>query len=596
MPINSFREDEKLNEAVNIKTVIRLFSYLKPYGIPVMQTLLLMGVAVSVELFNPYFLKLGIDSFIKNEDIKGLMLLGLLMIAVNTGAMLCAKKRIKIMSVVSNNILLTIRQQLYSHIQKLSFAFFDSRPVGKILARIIGDVNSLNDLFTNSVTSLIPDLIKIIAVSVIMLSMNYRLAVISFVTLPFLMVSMFVVQTVSRKRWQIYRKKTSNMNAFTHEDFSGIRVVQSFAAEKSTSNTFLKLLLDQRDAFMRAVRMNDLFWPLVEFSWGVGTVVVFWYGMRLLETGTITIGLLIAFTGYVSMFWQPIMNISNFYNALITNISGAERIFEIMDIEPDIKDAVKAEELPRIKGHVAFKNVTFSYDGKQQVLKNVSFNVKPGETIAFVGATGAGKTSVINLISRFYEAQQGEVLIDGYNVKNVSIESLRSQMGIMMQDTFLFSGSIRDNIRYGRLDAADDEVEEAAKAVHAHEFIMKLPRGYDTDVNERGSRLSVGQRQLIAFARALLANPRILILDEATASIDTHTERLVQSGIQRLLKGRTSFVIAHRLSTIQNADRIMVIDSGRIKETGTHDELLKSKGIYYQLFMAQFKFLEEDAG
>jgi ATP-binding cassette subfamily B protein len=318
----------------------------------------------------------------------------------------------------------------------------------------------------------------------------------------------------------------------------------------------------------------------------------------MIGTGTITPGLLVAFSSYVSMFWQPIMNISNFYNQLVTNMAGAERIFEILDIEPDIKDRPDAKPLPEIKGDVSFRNVTFGYDEGQTVLNNVSFDVSAGQTIALVGSTGAGKTTVANLISRFYEITSGEVLIDGYNVNNVTLESLRSQIGVMPQDTFLFSGTIMENIRYGKLDATDEEVVEAAKAVSAHEFIMKFEKGYYTDVNERGTRLSAGQRQLIAFARALLANPRILILDEATASIDTHTERLVQQGIRRLLEGRTSFVIAHRLSTIRNADRIMVVEEGGIVESGTHEELIRLKGQYYNLYTSQFRFLndEEEAG
>jgi ATP-binding cassette subfamily B multidrug efflux pump len=593
MPINNFRQDEELKESLNLNIVKRLLLYLTPYGWPVTKTLLLMGFVIAVELFNPYFLKIGIDKFIKNGDWKNLMLLGAVMVALNGIAMICSRLRVLTMGKVTNKILLTIRHQLYSHIQKLSFSFFDNRPTGKILARIIGDVNSLNDLFTNSVTSLVPEIIKITAVVIIMMLMNYQLGMVALITLPVMLIAMFFISVSSRRKWQINRKKSSNLNAFTHEDFSGIRVVQSFAAEKETSSTFLKLLEDWRLSFAKAIRMNDLFWPTVEMSWGVGTILVFWFGASLIEKDAITPGLLIAFTSYISMFWQPIMNISNFYNQLVTNMSGAERIFEILDIEPDIKDRPNSFEMPVIKGNVSFKNVTFGYDEDQEVLRNVSFDVKAGQTIALVGSTGAGKTTVVNLISRFYEVANGEVLIDGINVNNVKLDSLRAQIGLMPQDTFLFATTIKENIRYGKLDASDEEVIAAAKAVSAHEFIMKFEKGYDTDVNERGTRLSAGQRQLIAFARTLLANPRILILDEATSSIDTHTEKLVQHGINKLLSERTSFVIAHRLSTIRNADRIMVVEDGGIVETGTHEELIKLKGKYYNFYTAQFKFLDE---
>lgn len=331
----------------------------------------------------------------------------------------------------------------------------------------------------------------------------------------------------------------------------------------------------------------------VSSTGGGGMVLIYWYGIRLVSTNTITIGLLVAFVSYISMFWQPIMNISNFYNTLVTNLAGAERIFEIMDIKPDIEDDEAAKTMPQIEGVVSFKNVTFGYDEERSVLNDINFDVTPGQTIALIGPTGAGKTSIVNLICRFYDTNEGEVTIDGCNVKDVTLESLRSQLGVMSQDTFLFSASIKENIGYGKLDATEEEIMQAAKAVHAHDFIMKFENGYDTCINERGSRLSAGQRQLIAFARALLANPRILILDEATASIDTNTERLVQKGIEKLLKGRTSFIIAHRLSTIRKADRIFVIDDGIIKEDGTHEQLMEAKGLYYDLYMSQFKFIED---
>ncbi len=593
MPISNFKDDEEMKQEIRAGTIARLFSYLKPFKPEAARALLLMGAVIAVDLLNPYFLKVGIDDFIRQGNWKGLLLVGAGVLALNAGAMLCTRRRIMIMASLTNRILVTIRQELYSHIQKLSFSFFDERPVGKVLARIIGDVNSLSDLFANSITSLIPEIFKMLAVVAIMLALNVRLALAALATLPFLMGIMVFVSRRSHKGWQVYRKKNSNVNAFTHEAFSGMRVIQGFAAEPSMSKTFWKLCGEWRDSFLRAVRYADFFWPSVEMSWGVGTIVVFAAGIRMLQSGSITIGLLVAFTSYVSMFWNPIMNISNFYNQLMTNITSAERIFEILDIRPDIADLEASTELPPAEGAVSFRNVTFGYSRDVPVLSNVSFEVHPGETIALVGPTGVGKTTIVNLISRFYEAQEGEVLIDGRDVKSVTVESLRRQLGIMMQDTFLFSGTIRDNIRYGRLDATDAEIEEAAKAVHAHDFIMRLEKGYDTGVHERGARLSGGQRQLIAFARVMLSDPRILILDEATASIDTHTEKLVQEGIRRLLAGRTSFVIAHRLSTIQSADRILVIRDGTIREEGSHEELMERGGFYRDLFNAQFRFLEE---
>lgn len=597
MARNTVKQDEDLKKISNGEIGRRLFRYLKDYKLKITIVVLLLVLVMAVSLINPYLMKVAIDNHIKNKNINGLLLIGGVMIVANFLAMIASKLRITVMASVTNNILLSIRHDLYQHIQKLSFSFFDNRPVGKILARVIGDVNSLNELLTNSVTSFIPEILTLICVTIMMFSMNYKLALAAVTMLPLLLLGLFSIETFSRRRWQDFRKKRSTFNAFTHEDFSGIRVVQAFANESRTSKTFFGLVKDMMGSFIHAVKLNDLFWPMVETSWGLGSVVVFWYSAKLLGSGTdgITVGTIIAFTWYIGMFWRPIMNISNFYNTLIMNFAAAERIFEIMDVKPDIIDINSAVKMPKIKGQVDFKEVTFGYEDGTIVLDNVSFRVNAGETVALVGPTGAGKTTIVNLISRFYDPNSGEVLIDGKNIRNVELESLRSQMGIMLQDTFLFSATIKENIRYGKLDATDEEVIAAAKAVSAHEFIMSLENGYDTEVNERGSRLSVGQRQLISFARALLANPRILILDEATSNIDTQTERLVQRGIQKLLHGRTSFVIAHRLSTIRDCDKIMVIDNGQICEAGTHDELMKAKGLYHNLYMSQYKFLSEGA-
>lgn len=589
MSINATRDDEQTISTSKSKTLIRLFRYLLNYKKQILLVLCIMSITVTITLLNPLIMERAIDVYIKSKDGNGLIKLGIFAAIINIVYVLLVKLRMFIMARMTGKVLLTIRQELYVHIQKLSFSFFDSRPTGKILARIIGDVNSLKDVLANSVTTLIPDFITICAVVGIMVVKDVKLALASLISFPLLVLFMWLIQIYSHKKWQIHRKKSSNLNAFIHEDLSGMRIIQSFHAEKETEQTFDVLLKEHRDSFIHAILLNDAFGSAIDFCWGLGTVSLYFVGVKLIGTDDVNVGTLIAFTAYIGMFWRPLMNLSNFYNQLITNITGAERIFEILDTEPEISDNDKVIELPEINGDVTFSNVTFEYDKDTQVLNDVSFNIKAGQSIALVGPTGAGKTTIVNLISRFYDVTEGDIFIDNYNIKDVSIESLRRQMGVMTQDNFLFSGTVKDNLRYGKLDATDDEIIEAAKAVNAHDFIMKLEKGYDTELKERGSGLSVGQKQLLAFARTLVSKPKILILDEATSSIDTHTELLVQQGIEVLLKGRTSFVIAHRLSTIQKADRIFVIDDGGIKEEGSAKELIEKKGLYYDLYMAQFK-------
>jgi len=589
MAVNAIRDDEKSVGTSKVKTLLRLFQYLLAYKREIILVLLVMSGTVTISLLNPLIVERAIDVHISTGDSDGLIKLGIFAAIINVLFVILVKLRMYIMARISGKVLLTIRQELYVHIQKLSFSFFDSRPTGKILARIIGDVNSLKDVLSNSVTTLIPDFITICAVVIIMLVKNYKLALASLISLPLLVIFLWVIQVYSHKRWQIHRKKSSNLNAFLHEDLSGMRIIQSFNAEKETEETFDELLKEHRDSFVDAIILNDAFGSVIDLCWGLGTISLYFIGIKVIGVETVKVGTLIAFGTYIMMFWRPLMNLSNFYNQLITNVAGAERIFEIFDTKPDIVDTSNVIELPEIKGDVSFRNVSFSYDEDTKVLNNVSFDVTAGQTIALVGPTGAGKTTIVNLISRFYDIKEGDIYIDNYNIKDVSIESLRLQMGVMTQDNFLFSGTIKDNLRYGKLDASDEELIEACKAVNAHDFIMKLEKGYDTELKERGAGLSVGQKQLLAFARTLVSKPKILILDEATSSIDTHTELLVQKGIEVLLQGRTSFVIAHRLSTIQKADRIFVIDDGVIKEEGTAKELIEQKGLYYNLHMAQFK-------
>ena len=593
--LNNIEKDEEIVRRSKKEIIIRLMAYLKPYKAKSMIVILLMILVMLCNVVNPYLLQQAIDVHVVNKDINGILLIGGLLLIINIFAWIASKIRWTMISKITNNILVNIRHELYEHIQKLSFDFFDNRPVGKILARVVGDVNALKNLFNQSIQTLIPELLSLICVAIAMFILNIKLAMACIILLPFLTIAMFYIEIHSRKRWEVFRNKRSNLNGFTHEDFSGIKVVQAFANEKNTEKNFRKMVKGQKEAFLNAVRLNDCFWPLVELSWGIGTLIVFAVGYRLILSGEIQVGKLIAFSMYTGMFWRPIMNLSSFYNTLITNFAAADRIFDILDQEPDIENIGKAPKMNRIEGKVEFRNIDFSYNVGGKVLNNINFKVNPGDKIALVGATGSGKTTIISLLSRFYDPTDGEILVDGKNIKYVDLYSYRSQMGIMLQDTFLFSSTIMENIRYGRLDATDEEVINAAKVVNAHEFIMKLENGYDTEVNERGSRLSLGQRQLVSFARALLANPRILILDEATSNIDTQTEMLVQKGIEKLIKGRTSFVIAHRLSTIRDCDKILVISDGEIIEAGTHDELLRNKGMYYDLYSAQYEFLNEGA-
>lgn len=592
MAVNSYREDEFMANTDKVKITKRLLAYLLDYKKEVVGVLFSMGVAIAISLMNPLIIEEALDNYVANSNLPGLLKLGIFALAVNVLYIVLVKVRMYIMALITNKILLKIRQDLYEHIQTLSFAFFDSRPTGKILARIIGDVNSLKNVLNNFVTTLIPELITVIGVVVIMMVKDVRLALAALSTIPVMAISVFCIQKVTHKRWQIFRKKSSNLNAYVHEDIAGMSVVQSFGAEDETKEIFSELTDEHRISFWNACRFADLFGPTIDLCWGVSCMMLYLVGVKLLGVEGVSVGLLVAFGTYVSMFWNPIMSLSSFYNNLVTNLTAAERIFDILDTEPDIVDSEDVEELPDIEGSVEFSHVSFTYDrgtlAETKVLEDVSFSVKPGETIALVGPTGAGKTTIVNLISRFYDIEEGVISVDGYDLTKVSIRSLRKQMGVMTQDNFIFHGTIRENILYGKLDATEEEMIRAAKAVNAHDFIMKMEKGYDTELKEQGAGLSIGQRQLIAFARTMISMPKILILDEATSSIDTHTEIMVQKGIEALLAGRTSFVIAHRLSTIQNADRIFVIDKGGILEQGSPKELMEKKGAYYSLYMAQF--------
>lgn len=586
--MNSFKQDEQLVKKSNFETMPRLFKYILNYKGKIAGVFACMAVGTTVDLINPLLCELAIDRYIMKAQIPGLVRIIILSAVINILAVLAMKIRMILMAKTSNKVIQNLRQELYNHIQSLDLAFFDSRPSGKILARIIGDTNSLKDIIENAVTTLIPNMVTVVAVMVIMFVKNWRLTLASLCTLPLLIGGVILISSMAEKHWKAKRQKSSNMNAFINEDLSGIKVIQSFRAEDETDKTFQQLVWADRSEFIKAVRWCDAFGSWIDICWGVGTLMMYYVGVKVLGIENVSIGTYIAFGTYIGMFWQPIMNLSNFYNQFVNAASGAERIFEIIDTKAAVKSAVDAPKMPMIKGNVQFKNVTFGYEEDVKVLKNVDFDVKSGETIALVGPTGAGKSTVVNLVSRFYDVDDGCILIDGTDIRSVQLDSLRTQMGIMTQDNYIFSGTIRENIMYGKLDASEEEMIAASKAVHADDFIRNLKDGYDTKLTARGGELSNGQRQLVAFARTMLSNPKILILDEATSSIDTKTELLVQAGIASMLKGRTSFVIAHRLSTIQNADRIFVIDKGGILESGTPAELMEKKGAYYNLRQAQF--------
>lgn len=588
MAINTTREDEQSSNVKKSKTLGRLLKYLLDYKKTIVVVLLIMAYCVFVSLYNPILMETAIDDCIVGKNFKGLIKIVIIALVINTVWVLLVKARMALMSNMCNKVLMKIRDELYEHLQTLDFKFFDKLPVGKILSRITGDINSLKNVLQNFVVTLLPNIAMIFAVMVIMFVKNYKLALAAMAGIPILAFGMIYIEIKCHKLWQAFRKKSANLHAFEHEEIAGIKVIKAFSAEGESLETFDELSNETKKSFINAVRVNDAFNSIIDICQALSFACMYYVGIKVIGLDYISVGMLVAFTSYISSFWQPLSQLGSFYNQIITNIAAAERVFEVMDTESNIKDAQDVYELPEIKGSVKFDNVSFSYEDGVKVLKDVSFDIKPGETIALVGPTGAGKTTIVNLISRFYDVQEGTVLVDDNSVKNVSIESLRKQLGIMTQENFLFSGTVKENIRYGKLDATDDEIIAAAKAVNAHDFIMNLKNGYDTDLSEEGGGLSNGQRQLLAFARTMVSDPKILILDEATSSIDTQTELMVQKGIEGLLRGRTSFVIAHRLSTIKNADRIFVIDDGQIKEAGNHNQLLEMKGTYYNLYMAQF--------
>ena len=605
MARNKYDIDETLESKFDLNQLKRLGKYVGNYKKTLITVIVLMLISSALSMLNPLFLKDVMDT-IEQCAIHGTMgkaaatqrviVASCLMLAVTIIVVLILRFKIKMMAEVGQGVIHALRRDLFVHLQELPFSYYDDKPHGKIQVRVVNYVNNLSDLLSNGIVNTITDMCSLIFIIIFMLMLNVQFTLVCRCGLPILAALVWIIKKKQRRAWQIQSNKQSNLNAYIAESINGIRVTQSFVREDVNTDIFNRLNMESKKSWLNAVKYNFLLNPVVQTITVVTTAIIYVLGVAWITDGyaAMTVGTLVAFTGYISRFWAPITTLANFYNSVLTAVSYLERIFETIDEPVKVTDAPDAKPMPEIKGEVEFKNVCFAYDDGVPVLKNVSFKAGVGESYAIVGPTGAGKTTIVNLISRFYNLTSGQVLIDGIDISRVTIKSLRTQMGVMMQDSFIFAGTIMDNIRYGNMEASDEDVIKAAKTVCAHDFIMGLENGYYTEVNERGSRLSAGQRQLISFARAVLADPKILILDEATSSIDTETEILLQKGLNELLKGRTSFIIAHRLSTIKNSSCIMYVDHGEIVEIGSHDELMRNKdGMYYKLYMSQYDFLNK---
>lgn len=591
---NTYREDEEQEEHVNVHELMRVKKYMKPYTTKLLLVILVVISGSIIMTAMPMITKMLIDVVLPHKNYTYLYaIIAVFMVLIVLYELGLAYRTLAITR-IGQMIIRDMRRDIFTHVQSLSFDYFDSRPHGKILIRIVNYINTLSDTLSSGLINVFSDVFVLIITLIAMFSIDWRMALWSLVLFPVFIIWTRTLQILQRKASKKLSNKQSNLNAYLHESIAGVKTTQTFAREATAYATFQEQQAEVRTAWMRNVRVQMLLWPGASIIETAAIALLYYVGVSNLGGMNVSTGTLIAFVWYSTTFWDPVVNIGNFYTQLVTCSVYLERIFETLKIKPNIVDNPDAKELPQIRGKVDVNDVVFRYEeGGRPILNLVDLHVSPGQTVALVGPTGAGKTTLVNLLSRFYDVSEGSITIDGHDVRSVTLNSLRKQMGVMLQDSFIFSGTVRENIRYGKLDATDEEIEAAARTVHAHEFISEMSKGYDTEIEERGATLSAGQRQLISFARVLLANPRILILDEATSNIDTRTEEALQAGLAQLLKNRTSFVIAHRLSTIEKADLICVIDHGQIIERGTHTELMAEKGAYYRLVESQYAAIRQ---
>lgn len=582
-------EDEVTGKAYDTWLARRLFQYLRPYLILVVLGTLCLLASSACQLAGPYLVKVGIDKYIIPGKLEGFLTLIIIYLLAITGDFIFRCAQIYITNYLGQKTMYDLRMDLFSHLQRLSLRFFDRNPVGRLVTRATSDVEALNQLFSTGLVTVIGDLAMIAGIMIVMLWLNMKLALLIFSILPVLLVITFYFRKKMREAFRLVRTRLARINAFLQEALSGMSIIQLFNRQERTRKRFDTLNLNHMDAYLQTIFYYALFFPLIELIGTIALAIILWYGGFSVMEGTLTFGVLVAFIQYVEKFFKPISDLSEKYNVFQAAAASSERIFRLLDMKDIIPDTPAPTWRDRIEGRVSFRDVHFAYNQDEPVLRGIDFEVEPGEKIAVVGSTGAGKTTIINLLARFYDPQEGEIMIDGINIRNFDKKWLRQNIGTALQDVFIFSGTVKSNIALGEDNPGMGKITEAAEAIEADEFIERLPGGYDHELTERGSTLSAGQRQLLSFARVMYKNPRILVLDEATSSVDSHTEYLIQKALERLIAGRTSLIIAHRLSTIRHVNRIIVMHHGRIAETGSHEELLQHKGIYYNLYQLQYK-------